>query len=99
MKKFNHQKELIKCYMLASTLDELAKSGVFDMALATKSGKTIPTMGSMILKMEELKVYAIKCDKVITHNDGSFTGLYDKVYVRFLPFNHGTPQMYYGELK
>lgn len=93
------QKKMLAIYMLASTLGQLAQSGVFDMALATRSGKTIPTMGSMVLKMEELKGYAIKCDKVITHNDGSFTGLYDNVYVRFLPFNHGTPQMYYGELK
>ena len=90
---------MLAIYMLASTLGQLAQSGVFDMALATKSGKTIPTMGSMVLKMEELEVYDIKCDKVITHNDGSFTGVYGGVYVRFLPFNHGTPQMYYGELK
>lgn len=93
------QTEMMKLFILASTLGQLAQSGVFDMAIATKSGKTIPTMGSIVLNMCELKGYAIKCDKVIKHKDGSFTGMYDGKYVRFLPFNHGTPQMYYGELK
>ena len=85
--------------MLASTLGELAESGVFDMALVTKRGKTIPTMGSMVLKMEGLEGYTLKCDKVITHNDGSFTGLYNGIYVKMLPFNYLTDKMYYGELK
>jgi hypothetical protein len=93
------QTEMMKLFILASTLGQLAKSGVFDMALVTKRGKTIPTMGSMVLKMEELEEYTFKCDKVVAHNDGSFTGLYGGVYVRFLPFNYLTDKMYYGELK
>lgn len=93
------QKEIIKCFILASTLGELAESGVFDVALATRHGKSIPTGGSIVLKWEELKGYTFKCDKVIMHNDGSFTGLYNGVYVKMLPFNYLTDKMYYGELK
>jgi hypothetical protein len=85
--------------MLACTLGEIAQSGVFDMALATRHGKTIPTVGSIVLKWDEIKGYTFKCDKVIMHNDGSFTGLYAGVYVKMLPFNYNTDQMYYGELK
>lgn len=100
MKKFNHQKELIKCYMLASTLDELAKSGVFDYFCITTTGKSIPTGGSLCLELSKYPpTKPLKCDKVIAHDDGTFTGLYEGKYLRFLPFNHGTPQMYYGELK
>ena len=90
---------MMKLFILASTLGQLAQSGVFDMAIATKTGKTIPTMGGIVLDMCELKGYAIKCDKVIKHKDGSFTGVYDGKYVRFLPFNVGTDQMYYGNIK
>lgn len=87
---------MIKLYMLVVSLAELAESGTFDMALVTSSGKSIPSLGSPVIDWDKLKKLDIKCDRVIMHNDGSFTGLYNGTYIRFLPFNMGTTEMRYN---
>lgn len=79
-----------KCICLSSyTLKEALNTGYFDFISFTKSGKSIPTDGSVSLFCDKISTQDmpnIKPVKVVNHKDGTSSALYENIgYIRFYP--------------
>lgn len=79
-----------KCLCLSAiSLPEAIQTGLFDFIAFTRSGKTIPTDGSIAIfcdKINTKEMPEIKPIKVISHKDGTSTALYENIgYIRFYP--------------
>ena len=75
-----------KLYLLAHTFDEVINGDVFKYCSYTANGKTIPKCGSRIISVIDARKCAPKrlnCDRVIIHRDGSFTGVYGGLFVKW----------------
>ena len=75
-----------KLYLLSHTLREIVKDRLYSYCTMTETGKTIPTEGSRVIDFKRYYsgwISDAKCTKVIMHADGTLTGVFDGLYLRF----------------
>lgn len=78
---------MCKLFLLSHNLKEVANSEMFSYCLITKNGKTIPTDGSVVIQLTEIaknNAKELSCEKVICHKDGTFTCVYQGIYVKWV---------------
>ncbi len=79
------KQKMMALFLKSHTFKEIVESGEFEFMFFTSGMKSIPKPGGCRLETcSEIKdAKSFDCEKVVTHKDGSFSCMYNGMWVRF----------------